>query len=153
MKIRIINKEAVTPVHRCAHEPYDYCRYEMSAREEPGQCTVALYELPPGKANYPYHYHLGSEEVFYIISGCGTLETPEGDRPISAGDVIICPAGEDGAHRFVNTSAGTLAYLDCDTRVVPEVVCYPRSKKVGVLMAGKAAFFKEDDEVGYYEGE
>jgi len=35
-----------------------------------------------------------NEEVFYIISGEGILETPEGNITISAGDTIICPASE-----------------------------------------------------------
>jgi uncharacterized cupin superfamily protein len=151
--IRITNKEAVEPVHKCVHEPYEYYKYIMTDREDNGQCTVALYELPPGKANYPYHYHMGSEEIFYIISGSGTLETPEGDKPIQAGDVIVCPAGEESAHRIVNTSAEKLTYLDCDTIVLPEVVGYPRSGKVGVMADGMAKFFKTGSDVGYYEGE
>lgn len=152
MKIRIINKDAVEPSHRCDHEPYEFYKYELTKRGE-GQCTAAIYELPPGKANYPYHYHMGSEEIFYIISGCGAMETPEGERPVGAGDVIICPAGPQGAHRLVNTSPETLVYLDCDTVSSPEVVFYPRSGKVGIMAGGQARFYQADDDVGYYEGE
>lgn len=151
MKIRIVNKDAVEPAHRCEHEPYEYYKYEMSG--EAGQCYVALYELPPGKANYPYHYHMGREEIFYIISGCGTLETPEGEKPVRAGDVVICPAGPEGAHRLVNTSPEKLVYLDCDTVDMPEVVLYPRSEKIGIIADGQARFYKTGEDVGYYEGE
>lgn len=152
MKIRIINKDDIKPSHRSEHQPYEYYKYQISGRGE-GQCTVALYELPPGKANYPYHYHMGSEEIFYIISGCGRLETPEGDKPIKAGDVVVCPAGLQGAHRLVNTSRERLVYLDCDTVSDPEVVFYPRSDKVGIMTGGEARFYQDGEDVEYYEGE
>ena len=65
-----------------------------------GKLGVHFYTLQPGKANYPYHYHTANEEVFYIISGQGTLKTSEGDRTVSEGDVIVMPAHENGAHRL-----------------------------------------------------
>jgi len=54
-----------------------------------GKLCVCFYTLQPGKANYPYHYHTGAEEVFYIISGHGTLKTPEGEQNVSEGDVVV----------------------------------------------------------------
>jgi len=154
MKIHITNKNAIEPIRKCEHDPYEYIKYEVTKREEANQCYVSIYEIPPGKANYPYHYHMGSEEIFYIISGSGTLETPEGERPVKAGDVFVCPVGPAGAHRIVNTS-GTeiLTYLDCDTVSSPEVVYYPRSGKVGIMAGGQSRFFKMDEDVEYYEGE
>ena len=153
MKIRIISKDAVEPSHRCDHQPYEFYKYEMAGRDTAGQCTVAVYEMPPGKANFPYHYHMGSEEIFYIIGGCGTVETPEGDRPVKTGDIVICPAGPAGAHRIVNTSQEKLVYLDCDTVRFPEVVFYPRSGKVGIMAEERSRFYRTGDDVGYYEGE
>ena len=30
---------------------------------------VSLWELPPGEAAYPYHFHLGEEEVLIVLEG------------------------------------------------------------------------------------
>ena len=41
-----------------------------------GKLEVYFYTIPPGKVNFPYHYHTVNEEVFHIMSGQGTLRTP-----------------------------------------------------------------------------
>jgi uncharacterized cupin superfamily protein len=154
-EIRITNKNLIAPVHKCEHEPYEYDKYEVTKQNEGYQCGVSIYEIPPQKASYPYHYHLRNEEVFYIISGNGILETPDGNKTISVGDIIVCPASEKGAHRIINTShTEKLIYLDCDTLNSPEVVYYPNSDKVGIIINGESnTLFKRDTEVDYYEGE
>ena len=35
--------------------------------------VVSVYEIPPLKSAYPYHYHHKNEETLYIISGKGVL--------------------------------------------------------------------------------
>lgn len=154
-KIKIVNKTLTEPKHKNEHEPYEYYKYEITNRSEECQCYVAIYEIPPQKANYPYHYHLKNEEVFYIISGNGVLRTPEGDKAISAGDVIVCPPEENGAHKLINTSTTQkLVYLDVDTVNSPDLVYYPDSEKVGVIVNGQSStFFKKQSAVDYYEGE
>lgn len=154
-KIQIINKGSIAPQHKCEHEPYEHKKYEITKRTKENQCYVAIYEIPPQKANYPYHYHMKNEEVFYIISGSGILETPEGKRTISAGDVIVCPPSPEGAHRIINNSmTETLVYIDFDTVNSPELVFYPNSNKIGVIVNGESStFYKKSDNVDYYEGE
>lgn len=154
-EIEIINKSLIKPKHKCEHEPYEYYKYEVTSRSKERRCYVALYEIPPQRANYPYHYHLNSEEVFYIISGNGILETPNGNKAISAGDIILCPPSEKGAHRIINTSqTEMLVYLDVDTVNYPDVAYYPRSGKVGIILHGEAnEFYKRDEQADYYEGE
>ena len=122
--------------------------------EGEGKLTVCFYTLQPGKANYPYHYHTGNEEVFYIISGQGTLKTLEGDKPVSEGDVIAMPANENGAHMLINTSNSPLVYIDIDTASSPEVVVYPESEKI-MIMAGKINMksFKIENSVNYLTDE
>lgn len=154
-EIQITNKERIVPSHKCEHEPYEYYKYEVTKREGGNQTYVSLYEIPPKKAGYPYHYHLKNEEVFYIISGSGILETPDGDKKVSAGDIIICPATEEGAHRLFNSSKDEmLVYLDCDTVNSPDVAYYPKSDKVGITVNGESSvFYKKNTAVDYYEGE
>ncbi|MFZ5353125.1 MAG: cupin domain-containing protein [Bacillota bacterium] len=153
--IIITNMNEITPTHKCEHEPFEYYKHEVIKRSKENQCYVAIYEIPPQKSNYPYHYHLQNEEVFYIISGSGVLETPDGNKPISAGDIIYCPPNEKGAHRVINTSQTTpLVYLDFDTINNPDVVFYPKSDKVGLIVQCESStFYKRDSNVDYYEGE
>jgi uncharacterized cupin superfamily protein len=34
---------------------------------------LSLWEIPPGQAAYPYHFHLGEEELIVILSGQPSL--------------------------------------------------------------------------------
>jgi uncharacterized cupin superfamily protein len=154
-EIIINNKDRIKASHKCEHEPYEYFKYEITKRNNENQCYVALYEIPPQKESYPYHYHMNNTEVFYIISGNGILRTPDGDKSISKGDVIVCPPKEKGAHKIINTShTEMLTYLDCDTISNADVVFYPDSNKTGVIVNGQPSrFYKNDDNVDYYENE
>ena len=153
--IIITNKTQITPKHKSEREPFEYIKYEITERSRDNQCYVCLYDIPPGKAGYPYHYHTANTEVFYIISGSGVIETPDGAKGITAGDVIVCPPNVKGAHKIINTSeTDMLTYLDCDTANSPDVVFYPTSGKVGALVQGEnSIFFDTNSSVDYYKGE
>ena len=115
---------------------------------------VTFYCVPPGKSNYPYHYHMGMEEVFYIISGTGVLDCPKGQITVSEGDAIVVPSGEGGAHRLTNTSTDEpLRYFEVDTCVDPEVVFYPRTQKLRVMTGQFAKSYPIDANVNYLLGE
>jgi hypothetical protein len=40
---------------------------------------MMVYELPPGEAICPYHFHWGDEEWLIVVAGTPTLRTPEGE--------------------------------------------------------------------------
>ncbi len=42
----------------------------------------------------PYHYHENCEHFYFIIEGAGTVETPEGVREVTAGDMVFFEAGD-----------------------------------------------------------
>lgn len=154
MNILHTNKENLVAVHKNEHEPYEYIKHQVTLRKPGMKTMVAFYEIPPMKANYPLHSHLTSEEVFYILEGCGTLETLEGNVLIQAGDIVVCPCGEGNAHRIVNTGDQPLRYLDVDTVSDLDLVEYPASKKIGVIRNGSPSrFYRKDDDVDYYLGE
>ena len=117
------------------------------------RCVVALYEIPPGKSAYPYHYHAQNEECFYVLGGSGTLRTPRGERPVQAGEFLFFPAGPIGAHKLTNTGDVDLAYLDFDTSHEIDVTFYPDSGKLGVWGKNINQLYKTEDQVGYYDGE
>lgn len=154
-KIIITNKNSIKPKHRCEHEPYEYYKYEVIKPSDENQSVVSIYEIPPQKANYPYHYHLNNEEVFYIISGEGILETPGGNIRISAGNTIVCPASEKTAHRIVNSShTEMLVYFECDTASSLDVVGYPNSNKINIAIKGQPnKLYRSNTIVDYYDGE
>lgn len=118
-----------------------------------GKLAIKFYTLQPGKSNYPYHQHTGIEEVFYIISGTGTLKTPKGDIIVNEGDVIVFPPNENGAHMLTNHSDAPFVYLDIDTVDTREVVFYPDTNKVRVMTESFLKSFKIDSEVNYLHGE
>ena len=119
-----------------------------------GKLWVSFYVLEPGKVNYPYHYHSAQEEVFYIISGNGTLKTSKGEKEIKEGDVIIMPPNENGAHQIKNTSEKPLVYLDIDAINSPEVIFYPELEKIMVMAKnGFRKTYKINSNVNYLEGE
>lgn len=153
-KVLVVNKDDIKPIHKNIHEPYEYMKYEVVKKSSKNRCQVSIFEIPPKKAGYPYHYHLRSEEVFYIISGNGMLETPDGNKKVSKGDVIFCPANKSGAHRLFNSSDNEmLVYIDFDTVSIPDVVRYPNTNKVGIIEENSAEFYFENDNAQYYDGE
>jgi Uncharacterized conserved protein, contains double-stranded beta-helix domain len=113
-----------------------------------------VYTLAPKKSNYPYHYHLTSEETFFVMSGQGMLDTPGGPKPVKKGDFMFFPSGENGAHKLTNVSATEdLVYIDFDTKDYVDVALYPKSNKIGVFSKGVHKVYRIDDDVPYYEGE
>lgn len=153
--ILIRRMDQIEPKHANVHENFEYKKYAVTERKATDHIYAAFYEIPPGKANYPYHYHMANEEVFYIIRGNGTLRTPEGDREITAGDLVVCATGDKSAHKIINTSeTETLVYLDVDAARAVDVCGYPDSNKVGLNSGGQRnLFFKEDSNVDYYMDE
>ena len=140
--------------HKCEHEGYEYYRRKFVPFGEAKHTHVCIYEIPPGKAAYPYHYHYKTEETFYIISGVGALRTPEGERRVGAGELIFFPAGEEGAHKLTNASeTENLVYLDFDVTHELDVAVYPDSDKIGVWGMGINRIFPRSTDVDYYHGE
>jgi len=118
-----------------------------------GKLFVTFYTLMPGKTNYPYHFHSSMEEVYYIISGAGTLKTPSGDKEVSEGDVIVFPANANGAHQLTNTSNDVLVYLDIDTASSAEVVFFPDKGDFRIITPTAHKNFPLDAEVNYLRDE
>jgi Uncharacterized conserved protein, contains double-stranded beta-helix domain len=137
----------------------DYPNYGFERRAflRPGeaqQCNVAVYEILPGKAAFPYHYHVKNEEVYYILSGEGVLKTPEGERRVAAGELLYFPADEKGAHKLTNVHpTDKLIYIDFDTHNDLEVAVYPDSGKIGIWGMDIDKLYRVKDSVDYFEGE
>ena len=140
--------------HKCEHEGYEYHRRKFLSFGEAKNSLVSIYEIPPGKSAYPYHYHHKNEETFYILSGEGILKTPEGERTVSTGDLLFFPTGPEGAHKLTNCSATeNLVYLDFDVVHDIDIAVYPDSDKIGIWGKGINKIYPQNSNVDYYDGE
>ena len=146
--------EQIPASHKAEHEGYEYFRRKFVPFGEAKQTHVCVYEIPPGKAAYPYHFHYKTEETFYIISGTGILRTSEGEREVRGGELIFFPAGEEGAHKLTNISdTENLVYIDFDVTHDLDVAVYPDSDKIGVWGMGINQMYPKSANVDYYDGE
>jgi uncharacterized cupin superfamily protein len=121
---------------------------------------ATLYELDPGQALCPYHWHAANEEMLIVFAGEPTLRTPEGERRLAAGDLVSFPRGEQGAHTVYNRSEAPVRVLMLSEMNEPEVAVYPDSGKVmarqqapGAEAVGLRALFRLADQVDYWDGE
>ena len=136
------------------HEGYEYVRRKFVAMGEAEHTQVGIYEVPPGKAAYPYHFHYKNEETFYILSGEGRIRTPKGERTVKAGELLFFPAGPEGAHILKNSSeTEMLCYIDFDVVHDIDVAVYPDSDKIGIWGRGINRIYPREADVDYYEGE
>jgi uncharacterized cupin superfamily protein len=119
---------------------------------------ASLFEVPPGEAAYPYHYHYADEEMLIVLDGTPTLRTPDGERELEQGEVVAFPLGERGAHKIFNRGEETVRFLAISSSGRPDIVVYPDSGKIGVgerlpRGGGLRTFFRRDDSVDYFDGE
>ena len=118
---------------------------------------LSLFEVPPGEAAYPYHLHLGEEEIVVVLEGRPSLRTPDGWREMEEGEVAGFPTGEAGAHQIVNRTDAPVRFLAFSNQQ-PDVVIQPDSRKVGAFErrpdgGGLNVWFRQDDAAGYFDGE
>jgi uncharacterized cupin superfamily protein len=94
---------------------------------------ASLFELAPGSAAFPMHYHLGNEELLIVIDGRPALRTPEGERELQPGEVVAFPLGEAGAHQVVNRGPEPVRILIVSEMNAPDVVIRPESGKLSAF--------------------
>lgn len=152
--IKHVNIKDLNGKHTAKHSDYEYYKRTFVPRGSADSTLVCIYEVPPLKSAYPYHYHLKDEETFYILSGEGILKTPGGEERVSPGDLLFFPAGEHGAHKLTNTSATEkMVYIDFDVIHDLDVCVYPDSNKIGIWGKDINRVYHMDDDVDYYTGE
>jgi uncharacterized cupin superfamily protein len=124
----------------------------------------SFYEVPPGRAAFPAHYHCANEEALYILEGEGTLRIGKDTVAVHQGDYITLPPGPDHTHKLTNTGTAPLRYLCMSTlKGGAEVVGYPDSKKIAAVGVPAGWRFPEpgwvrfigrpEASVDYYDGE
>jgi len=118
-----------------------------------------LTELPPGKAQCPFHNHRGEEEMFLILEGEGELRFGSNRYPIRKHDVIACPTGgPEVAHQIINTGTHPMRYLALSSVAEIDICEYPDSNKIMIGSGsrgqpGLSKMFRSESTVGYYDRE
>jgi uncharacterized cupin superfamily protein len=125
-------------------------RKQLGEAADGDRLGCSLYELPPGRRSWPYHYHTANEEAIFVLSGSGALRLDGETVPLEEDDYVALPADESGAHRVVNDSDVPLTYLAVSTMREPDVTVYPDSEKVGVFVGSPPGGRDERSLQGYY---
>lgn len=115
----------------------------------------SLYELAPGDRLWPYHTHHANEEWLVVVRGSPTLRTPDGEQELEEGDVACFRRGAEGAHQVSNGTSEPVRVLMLSTMLMPELVEYLDTGKVGARDArGERLFLsRPGPAVDYWEGE
>ena len=144
-------------------EPRDHpgflCRRGRVGRQAGAErLGASVWDVAPGQAAYPYHFHYVEEELLFVLSGRPSLRTPDGWRDLAPGDTVAFRVGGGGAHQVVNRTEEAVRLLVVSPNGVPDIVVYPDSDKVGVYErrsqgGGLRELFRRGDAVDYYHGE
>jgi len=135
-------------------------RRKLGAAAGGVELGTSLVELQPRHRSWPHHRHAANEEALYILEGRPILRIGDERVPLEPGDYVALPAGV--AHQLINQT-DPARYLCISTLRSPDVVRYPDSEKVGVVMdaspngdaeaVAMKAFFHEEHAVDYWDGE
>ena len=154
MSARVVNLDEVELAHEKHGERFETRCARIGPLVGAKDLGYSYDVVPPGKCSCPFHSHRGEEEMFFIVSGTGTLRYGNESRKIRAGDVIGCPTGgPETAHQIVNDSDAELRYLSVSTMADPEICEYPDSGKIGVYAKGWRYMTRAGADVDYWEGE
>lgn len=142
---------------------FAYRRKRLGITAGGDQLGCSLYEVPPGKSPWYYHFHEANEEAMYVLDGEGTLRTTEGEVPLSPDMYVAFPTGKEYAREVKNTSDQPLRVLMLSTMLYPDIVGYPDSEKYGIYSGVPPGWpdeqhtvldwFHWNDSVGRWSGE
>jgi uncharacterized cupin superfamily protein len=114
----------------------------------------SVYELPPGEKAWAYHYELNREEWLIVVSGAVVVRTPQGDRPLAAGDVVCFPPGEQGAHQVRNDSDAPARFaMPSSWAGEGYVAIRPDSNTALIVGPGFRRIVPLDEDLGYWDRE
>lgn len=72
--------------------------------------TLAEARLPAGGRTTP-HYHIETEEIYYILEGAGLMRVSREEMVVGPGDAIAIPPR--ASHQITNTGDSALRFLCC----------------------------------------
>ena len=107
MGYHVVDPTALAPT-----EDYPCDRRSITEAADLATLASAVYTIAPGEQlPRTYHYHEQREELFYVIDGTLSVETPDGEYAVPTGSVFV--AEPDSPHRPYNPASA-----DADVRVL-----------------------------------
>ena len=136
---------------------FDARRAFIGRRAGSERLGASVWEIEPGRSAYPYHAHLGEEELIVVLSGRPSLRTPDGWRELEPGEAVAFARGEAGAHQLSNRGSEPARFLAISTSGSPDIVLYPDAGKIGASErrpdgSGLSRFFFLEAAVDYWDG-
>ena len=122
----------------------------------------SAFRLEPGQRAFPLHEHLANDEAILITKGSGILQYADEQIRVTEGDYLHLPAASGCAHHMINDSHAPLEYLCISSLVLPEIVLYPESEKLGAISyiapsepgeRNRMVSFLKHEPVEYWHGE
>lgn len=105
---------------------------------------VNLTRLAPNSASALRHAHTKQDEFVYVLQGRPTLQTDEGETPLSPGMCAGFRAGTGNAHCLVNRTDEDVLYLEIGDRTPGDEGSFPDDDLRALLVAGKWQFGHKD---------
>ena len=116
-----------------------------------------LARIPAGNAFCPLHWHVRSEEFFYVLEGRPKIRTLAGTIDCRPGDFIAFPTGESGAHQVLNDGPEPALVLLVgieESALGLEACFYPDSDKVGMWTPERRLrMLRASPNLDYFDGE
>jgi uncharacterized cupin superfamily protein len=147
----VVNDQQVEETELIRDGAVSLRRRKLAAAAGGGRLGVSLVDLQPRHRSWPHHAHTANEEALYILEGRPTLRIGDERVPLEPGDYVALPPGT--AHQLIGHDEVT-RYLCVSTMTAPDVVRYPDSDKIGVMVGDAlTAYFHEEHAVDYWAGE
>jgi uncharacterized cupin superfamily protein len=116
----------------------------VGARAGARELAANVYELEPGAVGSPLHIHHANEELLLVLAGTLSLRGPDATELLPSGAVVAFPRGQEGAHSLVNRSDAPARYLVVSTTNRPDVVEYPDTAAMLVVLAEQRLAYPHD---------
>ena len=112
---------------------YDALRARVGDAAGSRRLGMSVWDLMPGQAAYPWHFHYIEEELLVVLEGEPMLRGTDGWRRLERGAVVSFPPGRAGAHQLFNDGDAVVRFLAISTSGEPDIVEYPDQGKIGVF--------------------
>jgi uncharacterized cupin superfamily protein len=129
---------------------------QLGPRLGASRLGMSVYDVPPGQAICPYHFHWGDEEWLIVVEGAPTLRTPQGEQALSPGDVVCFPVGPAGAHLVRNAGDDAVRVAIFANTHEFGIIEYPDSDKIGIWGRADEALdhvIRRSPDLDYWDGE
>src|SRR5271167_2472422 len=108
------------------------------------QFGINLLTLPPGAWSSQRHWHTGSDEFVYVISGEVVLVSDDGEEVLRAGDAAGFKAGDTNGHCLQNSSDKDACILEIGTRSPTDIGYYSDIDMVAPAEGRPAIYTRRD---------